>query len=123
MPVVLQQYEWKALLKEIQAYYGAHIERPPRGFISFAWEKEKDERKVLQNWLENLHDSLLAAGLPKVFLDIRDMHGNLRDTMRTHLCRSNLIFFILNTRFIERLAEPDSARGLGFEVDLVSRLT
>jgi len=110
---------WRDLLTQIQQYLTLHNKPKLRGFISFAWEKEPAKNAVLQAWLKTLQEDLERSAFAQVFLDIKNMTGNLQDTMRDGLKNSNVIFFICNPRFVARLKEADKERGLGFEVQEV----
>jgi len=110
---------WPDLLAQIQQYLIQHNKPQLRGFISFAWEKDGAKNAVLQEWLKTLQEDLMHAGFADVFLDIKNMSGNLQETMRAGLANSQVIFFICNPRFVARLKEADKERGLGFEVQEV----
>jgi len=110
---------WPDLLAQIQQYLIKHDKPKLRGFISFAWETTPDKREFIQTWLTRLQEDLLHAGFADVFLDIKNMSGNLQETMRKGLANSQVIFFICNPRFVARLKEADKERGLGFEVQEV----
>jgi len=114
---------WRDLLTQIQQYLTLHNKPKLRGFISFAWETTPDKREFIQTWLTRLQEDLIHAGFADVFLDIKNMSGNLQETMRTGLANSQVIFFICNPRFVARLKEADKERGLGFEVQEVLAAT
>jgi hypothetical protein len=62
-----------------------------------------------------LQDDLQRARLT-VFLDLRDMQGNLDSTMRKHLEQSDFVIPILTPKFLERA--QDSSTNIAFEFGL-----
>jgi len=69
---------------------------------------QMERNKELQAWIKTLQEDLQTAALEEVFLDIKNMHGELKTTMRTNIQQSGIIFFICNQRFKERFAEASN---------------
>lgn len=113
MPRELSHGNWLNLLDDIKTYlssddyFNIHQKQQRRkGFISYAWDPDAEKNKVLQSWLSDLRNDLKHAALTEgIFLDIFNMHGDLKDSMLTGLKTSDVIFFICNPRFKARLAE------------------
>lgn len=95
--------------------------KPTKAFISYAWEdlstaEGKIANSKLQRYLETLRDDLQTAGIA-VFLDIGDMHGDMKLRMKENLSNSDAILTINTPRFKARaLATPQT--NLGFEYQL-----
>jgi hypothetical protein len=90
-------------------------------FISYAWEDDSTEEgrvenAKLQRYLKNLRNDLQKAGM-SVFLDIGDMHGDMKVRMEKNLKASDVIITINTPRFKAR-AEAVPQTNLGFEYQL-----
>jgi len=83
-----------------------HLERHELQIINdHLGHNQMEKNKELQTWIKTLQEDLQAAAMEEVFLDIKNMHGELKNTMRTNIQHSDIIFFICNPRFKERFSE------------------
>jgi len=83
-----------------------HLERHELQIINdHLGHNQMEKNKELQTWIKTLQEDLQAAAMEEVFLDIKNMHGELKNTMSTNIQHSDIIFFICNPRFKERFSE------------------
>lgn len=69
-----------------------------KAFISYAWEDNDTKSNIAENvriqkLLLTLHDDLESIGI-NTFLDIKNLSGNIRESMKTNINKSNIIFVI-----------------------------
>ncbi|MDF3055051.1 MAG: putative ATP/GTP-binding protein [Gammaproteobacteria bacterium] len=101
---------WRNLLTGIHNI--VKVRGQKKVFISYAWPTDKAETDKLQYWLVQLKQNLELAGM-HVFLDIENMSGKLKETMRREIEESDFVIPILTPRFLERARDPNT--NLAFE--------
>jgi hypothetical protein len=78
------------------------IKKFPRIYISYAWERDSEANRYLQQRLEQLQDDLAKIGC-KVFLDTDGMTGLSPQTMKERLESSDIILLVCTKRYFERI--------------------
>lgn len=77
---------------------------PLKCFISYAWETNSNDNKVLQNRLQRLKDELEVAGM-EVLLDIRNMQGSMKEFMLQGIDKADKVLLICTPRLKVRAAD------------------
>ncbi len=98
--------EFLTKTKELKAY-SSHLEKKPNAFISYAWGDENSRResiatKKIQDRLLMLQGDLEFLGV-ETFLDLKHMHGNVRDTIKKNLEKADF-FILIGNPFLKRKA-------------------
>lgn len=81
----------------------------PKIFISYAWEDSripggKEANENLQKWLNTLTKNLQKIGA-SVFFDLDNLSGNLRDSMRNNIEKSNFFILVTTPRWKQRILQ------------------
>jgi ankyrin repeat protein len=106
-----KEYAFRQLLSQLKSLFKTKGIAAPRCFISYAWEDRQTPdgnaaNERLQQWLARLEKDLEKLGIT-VFLDIKKMQGNLRDTMAKNIQDSDYFLLIGTPRFKQRIAFDD----------------
>ena len=98
--VIQKQEFFKQTLEGIKCILQKSKISAPSCFISYAWEKDKEE---LQGTLAMLKDDLQILDIP-TFFDIQDMHGNMRNCME-QILKADYVFLIGTPQFKTRIEQ------------------
>jgi len=102
-----QEKAFQKTLGQTKQLFRRHQLQPPRCFISYAWEdmntpEGKSANERLQEWNRRLSKDLQKVGC-KVFFDLENMQGNLKDAMRDNISQSNCFIVMCTPQWKERI--------------------
>jgi len=102
-----QERAFQQTLGDVKQLLKRNQVQPPKCFISYAWENistpdGEASNKLMQQWLERLSKDLQKIGC-KVFFDLDNMQGNLRETMKNNIGQSNCFIVICTPQWKQRL--------------------
>lgn len=89
-------------------------------FISYAWEDEstvegKKANEALQSWLRRMTQDLSQVGI-QIFLDIKNMQGDMEECMKNNIVSSDYILLIGTPRYKSRASQNTN---VAFELKLI----
>jgi hypothetical protein len=91
-----EENAFQQALKEIKLVFKKSQLQSPKVFVSYACDPS------LQKWITRLSKDLQTVG-SKVFFDLDDMHGNVKDSLKQHIDQSNYFISVCTPRWKERL--------------------
>ena len=106
------QKEWRKFLSTVKEK--CVPSNPLNVFISYAWETHGADNVVLQNRLKSLDQDLMEAGIEKVFLDLKQMDGNVEAAMKENLAKSQVVIVIATTWYKQRVQNRKTNAGIEY---------
>jgi len=113
---------FQQFLKEIKSLIRRTPSNPPTCFFSYAWDLNPDVRKQVQGFIERMAKDMRKLNI-EVFFDLDCMTGDLRETMRANIMRSNMFILVCSPHWKLRIEEGLTPTLLHLlENDLVDEL-
>jgi tetratricopeptide (TPR) repeat protein len=125
MYILHEHAAWHEFLNNVKTLIVQRGKRPPCVFISYAWEDEttpegRADNVRLQKRLLRLKEDLERVGM-EVFLDITNMTGDIKETMRVEVARADFILPICTPRYKMRVQITATNAAFEYQTALAKR--